>query len=85
MYVVVKHSISDPAKFWPIAQEAAAALPQGTRIHSTLPNREGSTAVCLWEADSVEAVRSLVESVAGDMSQNEYYEVDSQKAMGLPR
>jgi hypothetical protein len=53
MYVVVKHSVSDPAKFWSVAQEAAGALPQGVRIHSTLPNREGSTAVCLWEADSV--------------------------------
>jgi hypothetical protein len=85
MYVVVKHSVSDPAKFWSVAQEAAASLPPGVRIHSTLPNREGSTAVCLWEADSVEAVRSLIEPTVGDVSQNEYYEVDSQKAMGLPR
>ncbi|MFN0071326.1 MAG: hypothetical protein ACKVVP_07530 [Chloroflexota bacterium] len=49
-----------------------------------LPNRDGSTAVQLWEAGSVETVRSLIDSALGDVSQNEYYEVDSQKAMGLP-
>jgi hypothetical protein len=85
MYVVAKHEISDPARFWAAAQEATPRIPEGVTLHYVLPNSEGSAAVCLWEAGSVEAVRDLVESTVGEVSRNEYYEVDSKNAVGLPR
>jgi hypothetical protein len=84
MYVVAKHQISDPAKFWATANAAADKIPAGTRLHYVLPSTDGSSAVCLWEGSSVGAVRELVESVVGDVSQNEYFEVDAKNAMGLP-
>ena len=48
------------------------------------PNADGTRAVCLWEADSVEAVQSLFDGTVDDVSRNEYYEVDAQNAKGLP-
>ena len=37
---------------------------------------DGTRAVCLWEADSVEKVRDVVDGAAGDISNNEFFEVD---------
>ena len=39
---------------------------------------------CLWEAETVDAVRDLVDSVVGQFSQNEYFEVSKETALGLP-
>ena len=82
MYVIAIHAVSDPEKFWGAAQEMQ--LPQGTALHTVAPNGDGTRAVCVWEADSVDAVRDFVESAAGDISSNEYYEVNDQNAVGLP-
>ena len=57
MFVVVEHSISDPKKFWEIAQ--AIKLPADLKLHSTLPNSDGSKAVCLWEGKEVKDVKML--------------------------
>ena len=85
MFVVVQHKISDPATFWSLAGEALASLPEGTKVCQSLPNADGSQAVCLWSADSVDTVKDLVESKVGHISTNEYYEVETQNAMGLPQ
>jgi hypothetical protein len=82
MYVVVEHSISNPKQFWEIA--AAIKLPEGLKIHSTLPNSEGTKAVCLWEGKEVKDVRNAVEGAVGKFSKNEYFSVETKNAMGLP-
>ena len=82
MYSIAIHQISDPDAFWAGAQEMQ--LPDGMTLHTVAPNSDGTRAVCVWEADSVESVRDFVESVAGQISTNEYFEVDAEKAMGLP-
>ena len=38
--------------------------------------------MCIWEGESVEAVKDLVESVVGEYSENEYFEMA--KGEGLP-
>jgi hypothetical protein len=38
----------------------------------------------LWEGNSLGEVRDYVDSTLGDSSDNVYFEVDSQQAMGLP-
>ena len=50
-----------------------AAHPRGHPDHTT--------GVCIWEGESVEAVRELVESVVGEHSENEYFELEVD---GLP-
>jgi hypothetical protein len=85
MYVGAIHTISDPETFWSAADPSA--IPVGVTLLSTFPNKDGSRAVCLWEADSVETVQSLVDGMAGDAARNECFEVDEQHpgTTGLPR
>jgi hypothetical protein len=82
MYSIAIHQISDPEKFW--AGAAEMQLPEGLTLHTVAPNQDGTRAVCFWEADSIDSVRDFVESTAGDISTNEYFEVNDQTAMGLP-
>jgi hypothetical protein len=82
LHVIAIHAISDPEKFWAAAAELD--LPQGTALHSAIPNQDGSRAVCVWESDSMDTVRDFVETRVGDISDNEYFEVNDQNAMGLP-
>jgi hypothetical protein len=82
MYVGVHHHISDPEGFRTAEQRALdAGLPEGLSlpIHATTPDY--TTVICIWEGESVEAVRDLVESVVGEYSENEYFEM---KVDGLP-
>ena len=84
MYIVAIHAIDDPKTFWEAAQVVLAELPEGTTVHSTIPNEDGSRAVCLWESGSVDTVRGIVEGAAGHVSRNEYFEVNAENAVGLP-
>ena len=84
MYITAIHKVSDPEKFWSADPND---LPADVSLLSTFPNSDGSRAVCLWEADSVEKVRSLVDGLAGNASTNEFFEVNEQHeyTLGLPR
>lgn len=82
MYVSVIHSISDPERFWEAADQRD--LPEGMQVHSAFPSADGKRAVCLWEADSVQAIQDTVENLVGQVSRNEYFEVATQNAIGLP-
>ncbi len=76
MHVGVIHRISNPAAFEEAEQQALdAGLPEGfdLPVHAETPDH--TTALCIWDGPSVEAVRDLVESVVGEYSQNEYFEV----------
>ncbi|MHB2024328.1 MAG: hypothetical protein ACYCO3_13540 [Mycobacteriales bacterium] len=48
-------------------------------IHSATPDHR--TGVCIWEGESIEAVRELVEAVVGPYRSNEYFEFNVD---GLP-
>ena len=82
MYAIAIHTISDPDKFWAEAQNLQ--VPSNLTLHSVVAKQDRMKAVCLWEGDSVDTVRDFVESAAGDISNNEYYEVNAQTATGLP-
>ena len=82
MYVGVVHHISDPEGFEAAEQRALeAGLPEGISlpIHAATPDH--TTGMCIWEGESVETVRELVESVVGEYSENEYFELEVD---GLP-
>ncbi|HEV2129157.1 MAG TPA: hypothetical protein VGR22_11105 [Thermomicrobiales bacterium] len=82
MYIVAQHSIRDLQK----TMEAGQSLftpPPGYTLHLFLPNAEGGKAICLWEAESVEAVRELVDGAIGAYSDNQYFAVDEDAAVGL--
>ena len=85
MYITAIHEISDPEKFWEVARAATSeGFPAGITLHNTFPNDTGTRAVCLWEADTVDSVRDLVDSAVGQYSRNEYFKINADNAMGLP-
>jgi hypothetical protein len=82
MYVSIIHRISDPEGFEKAEQRALEeGLPEGLSLPIHAANSDHTTAICIWEGESVESVRDYVESVVGEYSENEYHamEVD-----GLP-
>jgi hypothetical protein len=72
----VLHHINDPEGF--VAAEAKAleaGLPPGVALPIHAATDDHSFGVCIWEGESVDAVRELVESVAGPWARNEYFEM----------
>jgi hypothetical protein len=53
-------------------------------IHCVFPNIDRSIAVCLWEAESLQAVKDFLETHLGQISINDYFEVAVEDALGLP-
>ena len=82
MFIVVEHDIFDPKAFADTAK--SAALPSSLKLHQTFPNREGTKAVCLWEAAGVDEVKVFVEGALGKVSRNTYFAVEASSALGLP-
>lgn len=82
MYVVVQHTISDPAAFWNAADPRT--LSPEVKLHHTFPTPDGTRAVCIWEAQSVDAVRNLLEPLVGRVSRNEYFPVENREGFAKP-
>jgi hypothetical protein len=82
MFIIVEHTISDPARVQEITR--AAVLPPGLTLHQVLPNAEGTRQVCLWEAADVDEVKAFVEPALAGVSTNVYFAVEAGRAMGLP-
>ena len=84
MYIVVNHEISDTTRFWATAQSATADLPEGVKVIHTLPSPDGRKAVCVWEADSVDAVRNFLDPATAGMARNTYFESLNKEGMAMP-
>ena len=84
MYIVVEHEITNPKTFWETAKSGMASLPSNLKLHQVLPNSGGTKAVCLWEAAKLDEVRGYVEGTVGKASNNTYFAVEGQNAVGLP-
>lgn len=76
MFVTVLHHIHDPEGFVAAEEKALeAGLPPGVALPIHAATTDHRFGVCVWEGESVEAVRALVESVVGDHAENEYFEM----------
>jgi hypothetical protein len=83
MFVMVQHTITDPAGFWNAA-DPNATLPPNIKLHHTFPTTDGTRAVCIWEAESVDAVRGYLETLFGKVSRNEYFTVENKEGFARP-
>jgi hypothetical protein len=85
MFIVVNHAIKNPAYFWGLAQKILPSLPEGgvKRVLNVFPNQNMDLAVCLWEADSVEALDAYLREKVGDASYDSYFEVNQANAIGI--
>jgi hypothetical protein len=85
MHVAVVHRITDPEKFFSMdAEEVAGGGPPDVRGRQFFPSTDPSSAVCLWEADSVDSLRGYLDPATAGASENTYFEVDAEHAIGLP-
>jgi hypothetical protein len=82
MYIVVQHAISEPAAFWNSADPTT--FPPEVKLHHTFPAPDGTRAVCIWEAASVEALRNVLEPLIGSISRNEYFTVENREGFARP-
>jgi hypothetical protein len=85
MYVLVQHSISDPARFFALAEEANKKMPSNLTLHHTFNAEDGTKGVCVWEADSVATVKDFLEAAVGAVSRNDYYEVPNKEGIVFPK
>jgi hypothetical protein len=85
MNIVAQHRIIDPERFFSMnAEEVAKEGPPGVQGRQFLPARDGSVAVCLWEADSIDTLRDYLDPATAGVSENTYFEVNEERSMGLP-
>lgn len=83
MFIAIEHEIHDPAMFQKRA-EGVFPLPDGLHVHQFFPATDLSKAVCLYQAPSIERVRSHLDPALGDSSTQRYFPVAEAKAIGLP-
>ncbi len=84
MLVIAHHHIHDPEGFWPRAAEVTKNLPAGLKVLGIYPAKDGKTGTCLWEADNVQDVQQFLDEHAGPYAKNIAYELDEERAVGLP-
>ena len=85
MHIVVLHRITDPEKFFSMdAEEVGGGGPTGVQGRQFFPSQDRSVAACLWEADSIDTLRDYLDPATADLSENKYFAVDKERAMGLP-
>jgi hypothetical protein len=76
MFVTVIHRIHDPEGFQAAEAKALeAGLPSGVALPVHAATSDHSLGICIWEGESVEAIREVVEGVVGPYAKNEYYEM----------
>ena len=83
MYIVAIHTISNPEKFWTAAK--TLAVPPHIKLHTVFPSTDGAKGVCLWQAESLGAMKQFLEPVTSGVASNEYLVVADANAVGLPR
>jgi len=87
MYVAIVHQVQDPQEFLSRGERLAdpSNAPPGVVPRQFCPSKDLSAATCVWEAGSVDAVRDYIDSTLGDSSDNTYFEINTEYALGLPQ
>ena len=70
MRIIARHTISDPARFW--AAVGSGSLPEGITLLDSYRTEDGTQANCLWEAESIAAVKAYIARVGGGDSGDQY-------------
>jgi hypothetical protein len=89
MHIGINHSINDARKWEQTKQSVMSkiqggTLPEGLKPVLFIPGTNQKNTFCVWEADSIDAVRKFIDRESGTAARNEYFEVDTKSAMGLP-
>jgi DNA polymerase/3'-5' exonuclease PolX len=90
MHALIHHTVNDTAKWEQSTQRIMSMieqqkLPQGLKPLEFLPSVDGRKAACVWEADSLKALKEFVERETGAAARNDYFEINVEHAIGLPK
>ena len=85
MYVAIVHQVQDAQAFLSRGERLAdpSNAPPGVVPRQFCPSTDLTAATCVWEAGSVEALRDYIDSTLGDASDNTYFEINTEYALGL--
>jgi hypothetical protein len=76
MFVTVIHRIHDPEGCQAAEAKALeAGLPSSVALPIHAATSDHTLGICIWEGESVGAVREVVESAVGPWANNEYYQM----------
>lgn len=84
MFVSVIHHITDSDRFFSMVSEATGKIPPDLRLAQYFASKDRSTAVCVWDVPSIVGLQQFLEPLSKGNSRNEYLEVDTSQAVGLP-
>jgi len=89
MHVSVHHIITDSQKWEQVTRNITmmleqGRLPQGLKGLMYLPSADGRKADCLWEAQSLDTLRSFLDREIGTAARNDYFQINTGAAFGLP-
>jgi hypothetical protein len=85
MYVIVHHQVTDQAKFWPAdPSQFTMHIPPSLKLHSTLAGVDGTQAVCVWEGQSVDAVREFLDPATAGAAVNAYFAAVNKDGIAIP-
>jgi hypothetical protein len=86
MFIIANHTIQDPDAFWSIIKKGSETglIPDHLKLHGMFPSTNSLRSICLWEAESPEAVNKFLRQTFGDISKDELFEVNQEVAIGLP-
>ena len=84
MYILVHHTVSDPATVWSRAQQTASSLPAHLKLHHSFPTPDGRRATCIWEAESIDTLKAHLDPALGPEAKNEYFEAVNKEGIGVP-
>jgi hypothetical protein len=82
MFILVLHVITEPAAFWNAVDSFEIA--SDIRLHHSFPTPDGTRAACVWEAQSIDRLRAILEPVVGRYSSNEYFVIENREGVGRP-
>ena len=89
MFVTIHHQITDPKRWEQVTRTMTTLmeqnrLPKGLKGVMYLPGTDGRRADCLWETDTLEHLKTFVERETAQAARNDYFEVNTSAAAGLP-
>jgi hypothetical protein len=85
MFIIADHFINDPDAFWSIVKAKANDIPSELHLHAVYPSADMRRAVCVWDAENVDAVNNFLTETFGDIVRNECFNVNVEAAVGMPK
>ena len=80
----VIHDVTDPESFTEQGNKLLEEAPEGINNHQICPSQDLETCVCIWEAESVDALSEYIDTTLGAASSQEYFAIQEDQAVGLP-